>query len=72
MSSFCRLSADDNSLQNCSTKIDSIQLELINDLNQLDMWSEQWLLKFSRSKTKAVLLSNKKSCNPCLEFENCK
>ena len=36
MSSFCRLYADDNSLQNCSTNIDSIQLELNNDLNQLD------------------------------------
>ena len=68
MSSFCRLYADDNSLQNCSTNIDSIN----NDLNQLDMWSKQWLLKFNPSKTTAVLFSNKKSCNHCLEFQNCK
>ena len=39
-SSFCRLYADDTSLQNCSTNIYSIQLELNNDLNQLDMWSK--------------------------------
>ena len=36
------------------------------------MWSKQWLLKFNPSKTKTVLFSNKKSCNPCLEFQNCK
>ena len=71
MSSFCRLYADDNSLQNCSTNIDSIQLELNNDLNQLDKWSKQWLLKFNPSKTTAVLFSKKNSCNPCLEFQNC-
>ena len=59
--SFCRLYADDNSLQNCSTNIDSIQLELNNDLNQLDKWSKQWLLKFNPSKTTAVLFSKKKN-----------
>ena len=36
------------------------------------MWSKQWLLKFNPSKTKAVIFSNKKSCNPCLELQNCK
>ena len=53
--SFCRLYADDNSIfTKCSTYIDSIQLELNNYINQLDMWSKQWLLKFNFSKTKAV------------------
>ena len=32
--SFCRLYADDNTLHNCSTNIDSFQLELNNDLKQ--------------------------------------
>ena len=36
------------------------------------MWSEQWLLKYNPSKTIALLFSNKKSFNPCLEFQNCK
>ena len=54
MTSLCRLYADDNSLQYCSTNIDSIQLELNNDLHRLDLWSKQWLLKFNHSKTKAI------------------
>ena len=37
MTRLSRLYADDNSLQHCSTNIDSIQLEL----NNLDLWSKQ-------------------------------
>ena len=70
MSSFCRLYAEDNSLPNCSTNIDIIQLELNNDLNQLDMWFKQWLLKLNPLKTKAVHFSYKNFCNPSLEFPN--
>ena len=54
MTSLCRLYADDNSLQYYSTNIDSIELELNNDLHRLDLWSKQWLLKFNHSKTKAI------------------
>ena len=41
MSRFCRLYADDNSLQNCSTNQHSLQLELNNDLNQLETLKNQ-------------------------------
>ena len=54
MTSLCRLYADDNSLQYYSTNIDSLELELNNDLHRLDLWSKQWLLKFNHSKTKAI------------------
>ena len=72
MSSLCRLYADDNSLQYCSTNIQTLQLQLNNDLDKLNAWSKQWLLKFNPSKTKAVFFSTKKNIVfPCLEFQNC-
>jgi hypothetical protein len=72
MSSLCRLYADDSSSQYCSTNIQTLQLQLNNDLNKLNTWSKQWLLKFNPSKTKAVFFSTKKNIVfPCLEFQNC-
>ena len=72
MSGLCRLYADDNSLQHCSSNTQTIQLQLNNDLEKLNAWSKQWLLKFNPSKTKAVFFSTKKNVDlPSLEFQNC-
>lgn len=38
MSSLCRLYADDNSLQHCSTNIHNIESVINKDLYCLDMW----------------------------------
>ena len=53
MTSLCRLYADDNSLQYCTT---TCNIELNNDLYRVDLWSKQWLLKFNPSKTKVIFL----------------
>lgn len=69
MSSLCRLYADDNSLQHCSTDIHDIESFINNDLCCIDMWSKQQLLKFNPLKTKAILLRSRKILQfPCLKF----
>lgn len=73
MSSLCRLYADDNSLQHCSTtcNIHDIESVINNDLYCLDMWSKQWLLKFNPLKTKTMLFSTRKNLQfPCLKFQD--
>ena len=70
MTSLCRLYADNNSVQYCSTNIDSIQLELNNDLHRLDLYSKQWWLN-NPSETKAIFCSTRKGRYPCLEFQKC-
>lgn len=72
MSSLCRLYADDNSLQHCSTDIHDIESVINNDLYCLDMWSKQQLLKFNPLNTKAILFRSRKIAQfPCLKFQDC-
>ena len=61
MSSFCRLFADDNSLQYASKCVKSIEGHLNNDLLSLEEWSKKWLLKFNPSKTKVVFFNTRKN-----------
>lgn len=72
MSSLCRMYADDNSIQHCSTNIHDIESVINNDLYCLDMWSKQCLLKFNPLKTKAILFSTRKNLQfPFLKFQDC-
>jgi hypothetical protein len=54
MVTFCRLYADDSSLQHSSNDLKSMETCLNSDLTKLQAWSDKWLLKFNPSKTKAL------------------
>lgn len=72
MLSFCRLYADDNSLQHCDLYTKNIEIVLNHDLKILSDWSDKWLLKFNPSKTKAVFFTKKHVEEfPKLFFQGC-
>ena len=72
MSTFCRLFADDNSLQHTVFNSYDIEYKLNQDLLNLETWSKNWLLSFNPSKTKAIFCSKMKSVDtPILKFQNC-
>ena len=72
MVTFCRLFADDNSLQHSSHNMKRIEKDLNKDLNALEIWSKKWLLKFNPSKTKVIMFSTKKHIEyPKLLFQQC-
>ena len=72
MVTFCRLYADDSSLQHSSNNLRSIETCLNSDLTKLQAWSEKWLLKFNPSKTKALFFTrNRDPEYPKLNFQQC-
>ena len=72
MSTFCRLFADDNSLQHTAFNSYDIEYKLNQDLLNLETWSKNWLLSFNPSKTKAIFFSTRKTVDtPILKFQNC-
>ena len=72
MLSFCRLYADDNSIQYADKNLKNIECVLNHDLRILEKWSEDWLLQFNPNKTK-VLFFGKLAHNqiPQLLFQGC-
>ena len=57
--STTKLYADDTSLLHRITDINS-KIELQNDLNTIDKWSEQWAVTFNPSKSHALHISRKR------------
>lgn len=72
MLSFCRLYADDNSIQYADKNLQNIENVLNHDLKILEKWSDDWLLKFNPNKTKAVFFNkSKRNEIPELFFQDC-
>ena len=55
MLSFCRLYADDNSIQYADKNINNIECLLNHDLKILGKWFKDWLLQFNPNKLKVLL-----------------
>lgn len=51
MLSFCRLYADDNSIQYADKNLRNVENVLNHDLRILEKWSNDWLLKFNHNKS---------------------
>ena len=72
MLSFCRLYADDNSLQYADKNVHKIEYMLNYDLAILEKWSEAWLLQFNPNKTKVLYFGKSKyNSTPQLFFQGC-
>ena len=56
MLSFCRLYADDNSIQYADKNVNNKECMLNYDLTILENWPEDWLLQFNPDKTKVLFL----------------
>ena len=69
---MCRLFADDSSLQSTCNNLQTLENNLNHDLQQLEVWSQKWLLQFNPQKTKAVFFTNSPNITtPNLIFRQC-
>ncbi len=61
--SIARLFADDTSLSSSASNINDIEGIINHDLNEINIWSKQWLVDFNPLKTEAILFTfeNKRS-----------
>ena len=72
MLSFCRLYADDNSIQNADKNVNNIECMLNYDLTILEKWSEDWLLQFNPNNTKILFFGKTKhNSTPQRFFQGC-
>jgi hypothetical protein len=56
-----KLFADDTSLYLIGDNPNDTVFFLIQDLNQLQRWSEKWLVKFNPNKTETMVISSKRN-----------
>ena len=56
--SLCRLFADDTSFSYSSHDESQIKSVIDHDLNELDEWSNRWLMSFNPNKTEIMMFSN--------------
>jgi ABC-type antimicrobial peptide transport system ATPase subunit len=56
-----KLFADDTSLYLIVDNPNDTAFLLNQDLNQLQRWSEKWLVKFNRNKTESMVISSKRN-----------
>ena len=74
MLSFCRLYADDNSIQYADKNINNIECTcmLNHDLKIMGKWSKGLLLQFNPNKTKVLIFGKTKhNLKPSLFFQDC-
>jgi hypothetical protein len=57
-----KLFADGTSLYLIVDNPNDTAFLLIQDLNQLQRWSEKWLVKFNLNKTETMVISSKRNC----------
>ncbi len=68
--STTRLFADDSSLAVSSSDMNTIELNINHDLNELAAWAKQWLVTFNPSKTDAMICSLARYTEPSLYFND--
>ena len=65
-----KLFADDTSLYIDFDNADQASAIINEDLKSIQDWANQWLVKFSPTKTKLMTCSNKKRIYPDIKFDN--
>ena len=65
-----KLFADDTSLYVDFDNPDQASATINIDLQNIQDWANQWLVKFSPTKTKLMTCSNKKRTYPDIKFDN--